>query len=38
MKKQILVDTAVTENAELKTLKTKHYPMLKGLKAPYSKR
>jgi hypothetical protein len=29
---------AVLENAELKTLNKKHYPMLKGLKAPYIKR
>ena len=34
----LMAATAVTENAELKTLNTKHYPMLKGLKASYSKR
>jgi predicted nucleic acid-binding protein len=34
----LMAATAVTENAELKTLNTKHYPMLKGLKAPYIKR
>jgi len=34
----LMAATAVTEGAELKTLNTKHYPMLKGLKAPYIKR
>jgi hypothetical protein len=34
----LMAATAVAENAELKTLNTKHYPMLKGLKAPYIKR
>ena len=34
----LMAATAVTENAELKTLNTKRYPMLKGLKAPYIKR
>ena len=34
----LMAATAVTENAELKTLNTKHYPMLKGLRAPYIKR
>lgn len=34
----LMAATAVTEDAELKTLNTKHYPMLKGLKAPYIKR
>ena len=29
--------TAQIENADLKTLNTKHYPMFKGLKAPYKK-
>ena len=33
----ILAATAQTENAELKTLNTKHYPMLKGLKPAYQK-
>ena len=33
----ILAATAVAENAELKTLNTKHYPMLKGLKPVYQK-
>ena len=33
----ILAATAESENAELKTLNTKHYPMLKGLKPPYKK-
>lgn len=33
----ILAATAVSENAELKTLNTKHYPMLKGLKPAYNK-
>ncbi|MFC1859716.1 type II toxin-antitoxin system VapC family toxin [Thermodesulfobacteriota bacterium] len=33
----ILAATAESENAELKTLNTKHYPMLKGLKPAYNK-
>lgn len=33
----ILAATAEAENAELKTLNTKHYPMLKGLRPPYTK-
>lgn len=33
----ILAATAEAENAELKTLNTKHYPMLKGLKPAYDK-
>ena len=33
----ILAATAAAENAELKTLNTKHYPMLKGLKPAYQK-
>ncbi len=33
----ILAATAQAENAELKTLNTKHYPMLKGLKPAYKK-
>ena len=33
----ILVATAEAENAELKTLNTKHYPMLKDLKPAYNK-
>jgi predicted nucleic acid-binding protein len=33
----ILAATAGTENAELKTLNTKHYPMLKNLKPAYFK-
>lgn len=33
----ILAATAAAENAELKTLNTKHYPMLKGLKPAYNK-
>ena len=33
----ILAATAEGENAELKTLNTKHYPMLKGLKPAYGK-
>ena len=34
----IVAATAITENADLKTLNIKHYPMLKGLKPPYTKR
>ena len=33
----ILAATAEAENAELKTLNTKHYPMLKGLAPAYKK-
>ncbi len=33
----ILAATAVVENAELKTLNIKHYPMLKGLRPAYQK-
>ena len=33
----ILAATAEVENAELKTLNTKHYPMLKGLTPAYRK-
>ena len=33
----ILAATAEAENAELKTLNNKHYPMLKGLRPPYKK-
>ncbi len=33
----ILAATAEAENAELKTLNTKHYPMLRNLRPPYSK-
>ena len=33
----ILAATAKAENAELKTLNTKHYPMLKGLRPAYTK-
>ena len=33
----ILAATSESENAELKTLNTKHYPMLKGLKPAYKK-
>ena len=33
----ILVATAEAENAELKTLKTRHYPMLKDLRPAYTK-
>ncbi len=33
----ILAATAEAENAELKTLNTKHYPMLKDLKPAYKK-
>ncbi len=33
----ILAATAESENAELKTLNTRHYPMLKGLKPAYIK-
>jgi len=33
----IIAATADSENAELKTLNTKHYPMIKGLIPPYTK-
>lgn len=33
----ILAATALAENAEFCTLNVKHFPMLKGLKPPYSK-
>lgn len=33
----IIAATAIAEKADLKTLNTKHYPMLKGLHAPYRK-
>ena len=33
----IIAATADSENAELKTLNTKHYPMFKGLTPPYIK-
>lgn len=33
----ILAATAESENAELKTLNTKHYPMLKNLRPAYTK-
>ena len=33
----IIAATAEVENAELKTLNIKHYPMLKGLRAAYAK-
>jgi predicted nucleic acid-binding protein len=33
----ILAATAEAENAELKTLNIKHYPMLKGLRPAYNK-
>jgi len=33
----ILAATAEAEDAELKTLNRKHYPMLKGLRAAYTK-
>jgi len=33
----ILAATTAGENAELKTLNTKHYPMLKGLRPAYTK-
>ena len=34
----IIAATAVSSDAELKTLNTKHFPMLKGLRAPYLKK
>jgi predicted nucleic acid-binding protein len=33
----IVAATCEAENAELKTLNVKHYPMLKGLKPAYTK-
>jgi predicted nucleic acid-binding protein len=33
----IIAATVESANAELKTLNTKHYPMYKGLKPPYTK-
>jgi predicted nucleic acid-binding protein len=33
----IIAASAKAEQAELKTLNTKHYPMFKGLRAPYRK-
>ncbi len=33
----ILVATAEAESAELKTLNTKHYPMMRGLRPAYNK-
>lgn len=33
----ILAATADKENAELKTLNTKHYPMIRGIKTAYKK-
>lgn len=33
----LVAATAVAENADLKTLNTKHYPMIKNLKPPYRK-
>ena len=33
----ILAATAQSEGAELKTLNVKHYPMMRGLRAPYEK-
>ena len=33
----ILAATVIIENAELKTLNTKHYPMIPGLKPAYKK-
>ena len=34
----LMAATAVAQNVEIKTLNTKHYPMLKGLKPPYVKK
>jgi predicted nucleic acid-binding protein len=34
----LIAATAVLHNLDLKTLNTKHYPMLRGIKPPYSKR
>jgi hypothetical protein len=33
----IIAATAEAENADLKTLNIKHYPMIKGLKPAYTK-
>ena len=33
----ILAAASVAEKAEMKTLKTRHYPMLKGIKPAYRK-
>jgi len=33
----IVAATADVENADLKTLNTRHYPMFKGLRPPYTK-
>ena len=33
----VIAATAEAENADLKTLNTKHYPMIKGLKSAYTK-
>ena len=33
----IIAATAEAENADLKTLNTKHYPMIEGLKPAYQK-
>lgn len=33
----IIAATAMSENAELKTLNIRHYPMMKGLKTAYGK-
>ncbi|MFC1451788.1 type II toxin-antitoxin system VapC family toxin [Verrucomicrobiota bacterium] len=33
----VVAATAQAEHAELKTLNTKHYPMMKGLKSAYTK-
>ena len=34
----VIAATAEAQGAELKTLNIKHYPMLKGLKPPYTKK
>lgn len=34
----LMAATAIEQKAELKTLNTKHYPMFKGLKPPYTKK
>lgn len=33
----LVAATALSEDAELKTLNVRHYPMIKGLRAPYTK-
>ncbi|MCK5231067.1 MAG: type II toxin-antitoxin system VapC family toxin, partial [Desulfobulbaceae bacterium] len=33
----IIAATCIIENAELKTLNVKHYPMIKGLRSTYKK-